>query len=292
MKAALCFIAFLAFWFAACKKSNMPDSSDSGSESTSPIMVAARLTNNNPGDSLCMLHKMHFGFHREAVSESDLPSTVNDYLTNNYSGYTFHRAFAVKNAGGNVAAFVVVVYYNNKPVGLVFNSSGDFLLVLEQREKGDLDGDGHGGRFHDRDGKHRDTIALTALPSSVLNYMSANYPTDTLLKAFMNCDSNIIILSQNGAIYATAFSANGAFRARVPAISHSGRAIDIAQTALPAVVQNYFSNTYPNAIFEKAFQLMIGNIKTGYVVILDANGTDYALEFDASGAFLRSKVLH
>lgn len=79
-----------------------------------------------------------------------------------------------------------VIYYNNKPVGLLFDSAGAFVRVLEQRERGDLNGSGHhnGGRFEHRDGKGRDTVALNALPPAVTAYFASNYFNDTLVKAF------------------------------------------------------------------------------------------------------------
>lgn len=293
MKSALSFIAFLAIFFTSCNKSSLTDSVTPATPgtTTTAMTVAARLTG-IAGDSLCLLHQLHNGYQRVAVAESALPAAIGTYLTANYSGYTFSKAFSVNDTTGTAVAYLVVVYYNNKPVGLQFDAAGAFVQVLEQRERGDMNGDGHGGRFHDRDGKHRDTVALSTLPASVLMYMSTNYPSDTLIRAFIGCDSSIVVISQNGVVYATTFAANGTFASHMQVQSHGGKGIDITQSALPVAVQNYISTTYPNAVFEKAFQLMSATTITGFVVIVDANGTDYALEFDASGTFIKSRVIH
>lgn len=296
MKCAVSFLALLAISLGSCKKNNLTDttSGTSSSGTTSTIAVAARLTNTSSSstDSLFLLHHCNSGLQRVQIAESALPSAISTYLTANYSGYTFSKAFAVADTSGTTVSYVVVIYYNNKPVGLEFDALGNFVRVLEQRERGDCDGPGHGGRFHDRDGRHGDTIALANLPTSVLSYMSTNYASDTLVQAFRGCDSSIVVISQNGAVYATTFDASGNFVSRVQAQIHGGHGIAILQSQLPAAVQSYISATYPNAVFERAFKIMAGSNVQGYVVIIDASGTKYALEFDSSGNFVHARVIH
>lgn len=121
--------------------------------------------------------------HRDSVAFSNLPAAVTDYLTANYAGYTFQKAFTDKDTSGNTAGYVVIIQYNTNPVGLKFDATGAFTKVLEQRDGQDLDGHGwhHGGAFDDRDGMRRDTVALSALPSSVTSYFTANFARDTLV---------------------------------------------------------------------------------------------------------------
>jgi hypothetical protein len=168
-----------------------------------------------------------------------------------------------------------------------------FFRVLEQREKGDLSGAGHhrGGRFEHRDGKGRDTIALTALSSSISSYFAANYPTDTLVKAFRNNDSSILVLSHNNGAFATLFNAGDGFIKREQLQSRNGACKTIALADLPSVAANYLSQTYPNYIFEKAFSLSQSGTVKGYVVLIDANNTKYAIEFDAAGNFVAAKTV-
>jgi hypothetical protein len=63
------------------------------------------------------------------------------------------------------------------------------------------------------------------------------------------------------------------------------------ETGLPANVRSYLTNAYPNYIFKKAFSISDANTLKGYVVFIDANNTKYAIEFDASGNFVKVKVI-
>jgi hypothetical protein len=228
------------------------------------------------------------------MSQSALPSVVTAYLTVNYQGYGFNKAFALTNSSSAITGYVVVIYYNNKPVGLQFDSTGAFVKVLEQREKDDLNGPGfhHGGRFEHRDGQQKDSIALSALASSITAYLSANYATDTLIKAFRNRDSSIVVLSKNNGLFATVFSATGSFVKRVSLPSKQGNCLSIGLADLPSIAANYLSQTYPNYVFEKAFSISQNGTVKGYVVVIDANNTKYAVEFDAAGNFVSAKTIH
>ena len=50
-------------------------------------------------------------------------------------------------------------------------------------------------------------------------------------------------------------------------------------------------SSYPNYTLKKAYALSLGDVIKAYIVIIDANNTRYAIEFDASGAFVRVKTL-
>ena len=39
---------------------------------------------------------------------------------------------------GNITGYVVIIQFDGNPVGLKFDASGNFILVLEQREGRDL----------------------------------------------------------------------------------------------------------------------------------------------------------
>jgi hypothetical protein len=164
---------------------------------------------------------------------------------------------------------------------------------LEQRERGDLNGTGHhrGGRFEHRDGLHRDTIAIAALPSAIINYFATNYSTDTLVKAFKGKDSSIVIISKNGGVYATIFDANNNFVKREQLPVKSGSCISVEQSALPSAALNYLTQTYPNYVFDKAFSITNNGSIVGYVVVIDANNTKYAVLFDPSGNFVKAKTI-
>lgn len=292
------FIPFLTLSIAAglhsCTKETS-QSSTTSQTSSSTIAIASSENSSASGDSIYIVQPCPRGYSRDSIAETDLPSAATAYLTDNYSGYTFSKAFAVKNSWGQTAAFVAIIYYNDRPVALLFDSTGNSVRVLEQRERGDLDGKGwhNGGRFCDRDGLQRDTVALSALPSSILIYMATNYPTDTLLKAFQDRgDSSIAILSKNNGLFATIFDASGDFVKRVSLPSPPGICVSISETSLPANGLTYLSSTYPNYVFEKAFAAYdSNNTLLGYLVVINANNTRYAIRFDASGNFVSAKTI-
>lgn len=283
---------------ASCQK-NEEASTTGTSSASSTIAVATTATVSTSSttarvaDSVYLLQPCRRGEHRDTVAQADLPGAVATYLADNYNGASFSKAFVLKDQSGSLTGYVVVLYFNSKPVGLQFDSTGAFVKVLEQREKGDLNGAGwhHGGRFEHRDGKGRDTIALSALPASVTAYLAANYATDTLVKAFQGKDSSLVVLSKNNGLYATVFTATGSLISRVQSPAKQGRAQSIELAALPSAAANYLSQTYPNYVFEKAFSVSSNGAVQGYVVIIDANNTKYAVSFDASGNFLKAKTI-
>jgi hypothetical protein len=232
---------------------------------------------------------------RDSIAFSNLPASASSYLATNYSGYTAIKAFVIKDKAGTVTGYVAIIQFNGKPVAIKFDAAGAFVKVLEQRDRRDMHhGPGwqHGGSFDCRDGKNRDTIALNALPAAVASYMASNHGQDTLIRAFRNKDNSIVIISANNGIYATVFGPAGQFIKRTQLPAKPGRPISIAATALPATVQTYLTNTYPNYALKHAFKLMgQGGVVLGYVVMIDANNTKYAVEFDSNGGFLRAVTI-
>lgn len=289
---------FYAFSAAAlifsCKKNDLATPASSvSSGNTIAVARTASGTSSTASDSVYLMQPCEDGGRRENVAQSALPASVTTYISTNYSGASFSKAFVLKSRTSVTTGYVVVIYYNNKPVGLQFDADGNFLKVLEQREKGDLEGPGYhdGGNYDDRNGEQKDTIALTSLPSLITSYFSTNYSSDTLIKAFRNKDNSIIVLSKNNGVYATVFTASGSFVKREQLPSDDGEAQSINLAALPSVAANYLSQTYPNYVFKKAFSFSQNGTIKGYVVFIDANNTKYAVKFDASGNFVKAKVI-
>ena len=282
--------------FASCNKDLSGSSSNNNTSTSSTIAVAASLSgtvSSTSADSIYILQSCARGSKRDSIAQSALPAGVSDYLSSNYSGYTFGRAFSIVDNSGTTTGYVVVIYYNGNPVGIQFDASGAFVKVLEQREKGDLDGKGwhRGGRFERRGGYGIDTIAIASLPSLISAYLSTNYPGDTLVKAFVNRDTSYLVLSRNNGLFATVFNASGNFVKRVQLPSREGNCTSVDQRALPATTLAYLDQSYPNYVFEKAFAIKWNGSLQGYIVVVDANNTKYALEFDASGNFLKAKTI-
>lgn len=292
----------LALCITACQKSADDVSTEtetSTATSASTIAVAssatARTTNSSgtTADSVYIINSCGRGEQRDSIAESSLPASVSAYISANYAGATFHKAFSITNNSGTLTGYVVIVYYNDKPVALKFDATGTFVKVLEQRERGDLQGNGWhiGGIFQHRDGRGKDTIALTALPVTVQAYFTATYPTDTLLKAYRTSDSGYVVISKNNGLFATAFDAGASFKARVQLPQKPGRIASVEASALPAAITAYLQTTYPGYVFNKAFSTSLNGSIQGYVVLIDANNTRYAIAFDASGTFVAAKTI-
>ncbi|MBE7170884.1 MAG: PepSY-like domain-containing protein [Williamsia sp.] len=289
-------LAALAIAATACNKEESANRATQGTgsvqsavASTQSIAVAAA----DGTDSVYVVNTCGPRQHRDSVAISSLPASIGTYLTTNYAGYAGERAFAVKDQAGTVQGWVVIVQYNGKPVGLKFDASGNFVQVLEQREGHDLNGSGwhRGGRFDDRDGLRRDTVALSALPAAVTGYLATNYATDTLVRAFKGKDSGYVVLSLNNGAFATVFDASGNFVKRVQLVAKGSKPGSVDQAALPANVLSYLSTTYPGYVFKHAFKITANGTVQGYVVLIDANNTKYAVEFDAAGNFKAAKTV-
>jgi hypothetical protein len=285
--------AFILMTAISCKKDNSLEDATTSTLLQADIVNAqaiavASIAGTN--DSIYIVNTCQRGQKRDSIAFSSLPSAVGTYLTANYPGYTFQKALSIKDNSGTVNGYVVVIQFNGKPVGLQFDANGNFTKVLEQREGRDIRGHGfhHGGRFDDRDGQRRDTIALSNLSSTIKSYLTANYSTDTLKRAFKGKDSSIVVISVNNGVFATIFHTNGTFIKRVQLPARPGRPDAIELAALPANAQSYLTTTYPNYVFKHAFKIGNNGTVQGYVVLIDANATKYAVEFDASGNFVKA----
>lgn len=283
-------VAAIALATISCKKENSSNNDIATSQEAVANAQAISVAVSANGDSIYVVGTCERRQNKDSIAFTSLPSTSSSYLTTNYSGYTAQKAFVIKDSAGAVKGYVAIIQFNAKPVGVKFDASGNFLRVLEQREGRDLNGRGwhQGGRFEDRNGSKKDTLALSALPAIVKSYLATNYSSDTLIRAFTNRDSSIIVLSTNNAIYATVFSSAGTFIKRAQLPSRSGRHNSIDISALPATAQSYLTATYPNYVFKHALKIVNNNTVQGYVVFLDANATKYAVEFDAAGNFVKA----
>src|SRR5258705_9149635 len=139
---------------ASCKKENSAQTSLVTAASVAALKAIAVGVNVTSNDSIYVIGTWARDHHLDSVSFTSLPSTVTDYLTANYAGYLFQKAFTDKDSSGNTSGYVVIIQFNGNPLGLKFDAAGTFVKVLEQREGHDLSGKGwhEGGCFDDRDG--------------------------------------------------------------------------------------------------------------------------------------------
>lgn len=283
----------------SCKKeisgTNGTDTGNLTTTSTSSTIAVSTngTSDHSGGDSVYIMNPCAKGTHRDSVAASALPTSVNGYLTTNYSGYVFNKAFAVKDTTGTVKGYVVIVNYNGKPVGLEFKADGTFVKVLEQRERGDMNNNGWhtGGRFENRCGLQKDTIALAGLSTEIKTYLSANYAGDTLVRAFKVAGDNYVVLSRNNGLFATAFSKSGTFIARVSLTALLNTRVTVTDATLPIAAANYLTATYPNYILNKSFSVSFDGSVKGYLALIDANNTRYCVAFDTNGNFVGAKTI-
>ncbi|MBD0279621.1 MAG: hypothetical protein ICV81_16905, partial [Flavisolibacter sp.] len=143
IKTSIYLLSALIAGLASCKKENSV-TSDTTTTSTSPTIAvaASAATAIGSADTVYVMQRCERGSKRTEVVQSSLPTSIADYLASNYNGYAFHKAFTINNSTESVTGYVVIIYYNDKPVGLEFDSNGAFVKVLEQRERSDLQGTG------------------------------------------------------------------------------------------------------------------------------------------------------
>ena len=284
----ICSVIFI-FSISSCNKelSSSPANGTSTTGVSSDSSVIALSLDSNSNDSIFIIQPCARGFFRDSVAASSLPANLNSYLTSNYSGYTLIKAYVIKDTAGNIGGYVAIINYNGIPVALLFDGTGGFVRVLEQRERGDVFNEGwhRGGRFANRDPQERgrDTISLSALPTAVISYMTTNFPNDILVKAYINIDSSYLVISADSGLYATLFNSAGDFVRRVQLYSRGPVSQQISQTDLPSTALTYLSNTYPDYVFERGYSIYVNNSLQGYIVVIDSNNTKYAVEFDATG---------
>jgi hypothetical protein len=282
----------------SCKKevsNNIEDNTVLATTSTSStIAVAADGTSSNgsAADSVYIINPCNKGTHRDAVEAAALPASIQTYLSTNYSGNTFNKAFAVKDTTGAVKGYVVIINYNGKPVGLEFKADGTFVKVLEQRERSDINNNGWhpGGRFENRNGQHKDTVALSSLSATITAYLTANYAGDTLVRAFKVAGGNYLVITKNNGLFATLFTNAGVFVGRV-SLTAVNTLVNVADATLPTNALNYLSTTYPNYVLGKAVSVSISGTLKGYIAVIDANNTKYCVAFDANGNFVAAKAI-
>lgn len=293
---ALVAAAAVLMLFSSCQKEPVENPEATSNEPSTAIAIAASITADgsmSSSDSIYAVDACKKDDRKIQIEESALPATITTYISANYSGSTFLKAFKLTRKDSTTVNYVVAIRFNNKPVALKFDASGNFIKVLELREKRNLKGTGWhlGGWFEHRDWKHRDTIAVSALSPAIKLYFSTTYAQDTLMHAVVNKDGSIIVFSKNDAYYATAFSSSGVFIKRIKIPTHAGKGIELKVTELPVAVQTYLSTTYPNYVLQKAFAIKLNGTLKGYLVFIDANLTKYALQFDAGGQFVSAMTL-
>ncbi|MGN6180077.1 MAG: PepSY-like domain-containing protein [Mucilaginibacter sp.] len=290
--------AVLMMLYASCKKDALQGTATQKTvtkpSSSNSIAVAVNTTDSTGKDTVYLVNCFSQHSKRDSVAFSTLPSAIGAYLTANYSGYTPKMAFKVVDSVGTTTDYIVVIQYNGEPVGLKFTAAGVFEKVLEQQDGHQMRGEPWrpGAPFGDRDGPMRDTISLSAIPSVVINTFKQSYPSDTLMHASITPDSTYMLISGNNGMYVTDIDKAGKVLSRKEILPPGGPAPRLlTQDKLSATIVTYLTTTYPGYVFNGAFVLgWSGSIK-GYEVFITENSTNYDVQFDSSGKFVRAITL-
>jgi len=292
---SLILLAAMVSVFAACQKNAVSPSSTTTNATTTGVIAITTSTGLAGSSSSTTTDSIYltgcFGDHdkKDTVAFSPIPAAVGTYLTANYDGYTFVKGYQITNDTKTVINYIVVIKLNGNLIGLKFTATGVFVNVLEQREGDDLKGPGfhHGGPFDDREGFHKDTIALSAIPTVVKTFFSITYPTDTLLHAVVAHDNIYILISKNQTLYATTITDGGKLVRRIQIDANPAKHTAVLQAALPAAITTYLTATYPGYVFDKAFSASNKSGVLEYSVFITSNSTRYVVRFDASGVFIK-----
>src|SRR3978361_1762521 len=97
IKSFLYFITAISIGVTSCKKDNSATSTTTATANTTTtsatITVPATSTAAASTDSIYILQPCSRGQVRDSIAASALPATITTYLTTNYSGYTFKKAY-------------------------------------------------------------------------------------------------------------------------------------------------------------------------------------------------------
>lgn len=293
--------AMLMVFFASCTK-DLSQSTTSTKKVTTPTttssstsIAVAVTTDSTSKDTIYMVNCFPKHSKKDSVAFSSLPSAIGTYLTANYAGYTFKTAFKVVDSVGTTTDYIVLIQYNGAPVGLKFTAAGVFEKVLEQQDGHQMRGEPWrpGAPFGDRNGPMKDTIALSAIPTVVIDYFEKNYPSDTLIHASITADSTYILISKNNGMYATDITKAGKLVTRKELLPPGGPAPkSLTAAELPSAITTYLTTTYPGYVFNNAFAFDGPGGNKGYEVFITENSTNYDVQFDSSGKFVKAITLH
>ncbi len=141
----------------------------------------------------------------------------------------------------------------------------------------------------DRDSSCR-KVALDTLLPAIKDYVAANYPGATILRAGTGKDGNFVVLIKlaDGSLKLVLFNANGDFVKELERKIHRkhgpGKPLtEVDITSLLADITSYIDTNYPGASIQRAGITDDGK----FVIAIDFNGKRKLLLFDDAGGFLK-----
>ncbi|MDA3865591.1 MAG: PepSY-like domain-containing protein [Salinivirgaceae bacterium] len=183
-----------------------------------------------------------------SIDISELPGNITVYVNNNYPNQVIVNAELELEEG----AQVYEVYLNNG-MELYFNINGQFINAENDRKY----------------------IAINELPTSILEYVSTNYSSQTILYAEQDYEDGALIFEvklSNG--IELEFTSDGA-------LISSDQHISISD--LPVIIIEYVETNYPNNVIDEV-EIEYEDGQEMYKVKLD---NDIELYFDMDGNFIK-----
>lgn len=248
-----------------------PNSTVSYATLVSNQLFEAKVSTNGNESILVLNHRGKIKGNFETITQADLPSTVTDYLTNTYAGYTYIRG--VKDTTGTNFYYHFHINYNSLNYSLSFDEAGNLLesYVMTGNQKGLA-------------------ILESDLPQTILDYLSANYAGYTYLKGRLdssNTNAYHLHISLNSTEYSLNFNLEGGFISVNTGSFGNGNS-GLALTDLPEIVQNYLSTNYEGFVYERGFQ---NSANSNYHLHITYNSEEYSIYFDVSGNLISESVI-
>lgn len=243
-------------------------------------------------DTTALIDQIASSSLKTQVQTSDIPAAITTFVEDNYLPSGINRAFRAGELGWEIEMTDATSLYFDKNEKCL----GDDVTLSEARghggggHGGDGDGDGHGGHggpdgHGGHGGPHHgscacgDTLAIDSLPQVALDYVIANYPTDTIILVTQKHNDGYAVSLSSGIVLL--FGADGVFVNICDGQDgdhdgnwHGGTPVDIS--ALPAAITDYITNNYPGVTIEGAVQRNDGDyfirLSNHVKLIFDADG--------------------
>ncbi|OJJ14003.1 hypothetical protein BKI52_44870 [marine bacterium AO1-C] len=219
------------------------------------------------------------------VTLTNLAQAIKDYVNNNFAGNTVSRAVSLPNST-NVNLTLVRLSGNQV---LSFDAANNFLNG-ETDDNDDDDDDDDDDNDSDDNNCVEDSIAVSALPQAIRDYVATNYAGQTIQKAYKeNCNGTIQYEVELSGGVELIFDANGQFIKKETDDDKNDNKNEVAinATDLPQATQTYISTNYAGKTITKAYKITDSTgIVTGYEVELN-DGTE--VYFDATGNFVKEE---
>ena len=201
----------------------------------------------------------------EKLTLEQLPLTIQTYLREKYSGFTFKEAKKVSSNTASTAYFSVTIVYKDAVIEMKFNLNGVLINNFNETKK-------------------TESVKEAELLQVIKDYIKSNFANFSIASAEKKTVGTLITydvkLKSNSTQILLTFNGDGKFLTKTVL---SGEWVEaVKQADLLASITEYLKKTYPNAVFvsgEKVFK----NTVVSYVLKLKTESQNLTLKFDANG---------